>query len=109
MSAYRKASVLMYDRLAGILSETDSGYRFEYRAEYLDLADARPVSLTLQLQKTPYESRILFPFFDGLIPEGWLLRIVCKNWKLEQNDRFGLLLVSCRDCVGAVQIGEAEE
>ena len=107
MSVYRKASVYMYDRPAGILSETDSGYRFEYLPEHLNAPDARPVSLTLPLRKQPYESKTLFPFFDGLIPEGWLLRIVCNNWKLEQNDRFGLLLVSCRDSVCQGRISHA--
>ena len=109
MSAYRKASVYVRDRFAGFLSETDSGYRFAYDAEYLTLPDASAISLTLPLRDEPYESNVLFPFFDGLIPEGWLLHIVSKNWKLDQNDRFGLLLVACKDCIGAVRIGEAEQ
>lgn len=72
------------------------------------MPDAQASSLTLPLREAPYESNILFPFFDGLIPEGWLLHIVSKNWKLDQNDRFGLLLVACKDCIGAVRIEEAE-
>ncbi|MBT9837475.1 hypothetical protein GPK58_12955 [Blautia sp. MCC270] len=47
---------------------------------------------------------ILFPFFDGLIPEGWLLGVVSRNWKINQKDRFGLLLAACRDCIGDVCI-----
>ncbi len=109
MSTCRKAAVYVRDRLAGFLSETDSGYQFVYHADYLNLPDAAPVSLTLPLQEEPYESNVLFPFFDGLIPEGWLLHIVSKNWKLDQNDRFGLLLVACKDCIGAVRIEEAEQ
>lgn len=109
MSAYRKASVYVRDRFAGFLSETDSGYRFAYDAAYLTLPDAGAISLTLPLREAPYESNVLFPFFDGLIPEGWLLHIVSKNWKLDQNDRFGLLLVACKDCIGAVRIEGAEQ
>ncbi len=109
MSAYRKASVYVRDRFAGFLSETDSGYRFAYDVEYLTLPDAQAISLTLPLRGAPYESNVLFPFFDGLIPEGWLLHIVSKNWKLDQSDRFGLLLVACKDCIGAVRIEEAEQ
>lgn len=109
MSAFRKAAVYVRDRLAGTLSETDSGYRFAYDGAYLALPDAAPISLTLPLREAPYESKVLFPFFDGLIPEGWLLHIVSKNWKLDQRDRFGLLLVACRDCIGAVRIEEAAE
>jgi len=51
----------------------------------------------------------LFSFFDGLIPEGWLLDIAEKNWKLDPRDRMGLLLACCRDCIGAVSIEEERE
>ena len=109
MSAFRSAAVYVRDRFAGILSETDSGYSFVYDAGYLASAGAAPVSLTLPLRGEPYESKTLFSFFDGLIPEGWLLRVVSRNWKVDEDDRFGLLLVACRDCIGAVRIGEAEQ
>ena len=71
---------------------------------YLDREDAVAVSLTLPLRQEPYETTILFPFFDGLIPEGWLLGVVSRNWKINQKDRFGLLLSACRDCIGDVCI-----
>jgi serine/threonine-protein kinase HipA len=47
---------------------------------------------------------VLFPFFDGLIPEGWLLNIALANWKIKPNDRFGLLVTLCKDCIGCVSI-----
>jgi serine/threonine-protein kinase HipA len=56
------------------------------------------------LRPAPYVERVLFPFFDGLIPEGWLLEVAEKNWKLNARDRMGLLLACCRDCIGAVSI-----
>ena len=68
-----------------------------------------PVSLTLPKREEPYISSTLFPFFDGLIPEGWLLDIVVDNWKIDQRDRFGLLLCACRDCIGAVNIRDKKE
>ena len=58
----------------------------------------------MPLEKKEYHSKTLFPFFDGLIPEGWLLDLAVKNWKLSVNDRFGLLLATCRDCIGDVWI-----
>ena len=88
---------------AGILSETDDGYVFKYDVDYVS-REAGPVSLTLPIRKEAYVSKILFPFFDGLIPEGWLLDIAEKNWKIDARDRMGLLLVCCRDCIGAVSI-----
>ena len=51
----------------------------------------------------------MFPFFDGLIPEGWLLDIATKNWKLNPNDRMGLLMTCCKDCIGAVGLIGLEE
>ena len=47
---------------------------------------------------------MLHPFFDGLIPEGWLLDIAQKNWKIDSRDRMALLPACCRDCIGAVSI-----
>ena len=102
----RKAMIKMDTQLAGWLSQDDSGYHFEYAKSYLSQTEARPVSLTLPLQEVIYTSNVLFPFFDGLIPEGWLLDIAEKNWKLNPRDRMGLLLACCKDCIGAVSVEE---
>jgi serine/threonine-protein kinase HipA len=100
----RTAEVYLQDRLAGILQERDSDYTFFYLPEYLDRTNAQAVSLSLPLQPEPFEDKRLFPFFDGLIPEGWLLDIAEQTWKLNPHDRMGLLLACCRDCIGAVSI-----
>lgn len=105
MSTFRKAFVYIRDRYAGLLEETDAGYRFQYDAEYLQ-GETLPVSLTMPLTNEPYTSKTLFPFFDGLIPEGWLLELVTHNWKIDRRDRFGLLLIACKDAVGNVSIQE---
>lgn len=109
---FRTAYVYVRNTFAGVLRETDEGYSFKYDGEYAantaNTANA-PVSLTLPLRKEEYTSKWLFPFFDGLIPEGWLLNIVTHNWKLDSRDRFGILLVACKDPIGAVSIrGERE-
>ena len=100
----RNARVYMHKEFAGFLMENEDGYSFVYDGVYLTGALAKPVSLTLPLQDKPHLSKTLFPFFDGLIPEGWLLDIAQKNWKLNARDRMGLLLACCRDCIGAVSI-----
>lgn len=107
-SEYRTAYVYVRDAFAGILEETDEGYSFRYTESYLSDSDNPSVSLTLPKQAEPYFSRTLFPFFDGLIPEGWLLSVVSRNWKIDPRDRFGLLLVACKDCIGAVIIRETQ-
>jgi serine/threonine-protein kinase HipA len=105
--SYRKADIYVHETKAGVLEETETGYRFQYGPEYLSQKDAEPVSLTLPIQKDPYDSQVLFPFFDGLVPEGWLLDVVEETWKVSPKDRMGLLLVSCRDTIGLVSVREA--
>ena len=102
----RKAMIKVEDRLAGWLTQDDLGYHFVYDKAYLGQPDAKPVSLTLPMQEAAYSSKVLFPFFDGLIPEGWLLDIVEKNWKLNPRDRMELLLACCNDCIGSVSVQE---
>ena len=105
----KQALVYYKENLAGYLAETDEGYTFIYDEAYLKSKDAMPVSLTLPLRSEAYESRVLFSFFDGLIPEGWLLNVARNYWKLKGNDRFELLLTLCRDTIGAVSILPKEE
>ena len=88
-------AIVYWKRLkAGILTESDEGYCFAYDMDYL----------TMPLREEPYQSNMLHPFFDGLIPEGWLLDIAQKNWKIAGRDRMALLLACCSDCIGAVSI-----
>lgn len=104
----KRAKIYMHNSWAGTLTEDSEGFLFEYEKEYLKRDDAEPISLTLPLSANPYRSNFLFPFFDGLIPEGWLLDIVQKNWKVDFRDRMGILLVTCRDCIGAVSVEPIE-
>lgn len=105
----RKAEVYLYNRFAGILTEDEAGYTFRYLDSYLQSGNPVPVSRLLPLQSESFRDRVLFPFFDGLIPEGWLLEIAERNWKLNPNDRMGLLLACCRDCIGAASIREVTQ
>ena len=108
MEAYRTAYVYVRGAFAGTLKETDEGYAFRYDDAYRQYASS-PVSLTLPLDQEEYTSKTLFSFFDGLIPEGWLLNVVTHNWKIDQKDRFGLLLVACKDPIGNVCIKGVRE
>ncbi|MFH1147745.1 MAG: HipA N-terminal domain-containing protein [Pseudomonadota bacterium] len=99
-----RADVYLGDKKAGLLEKTDEGYRFSYHREYLSSNDAQPVSLTLPLTEKPYESGSLFPFFLGLIPEGWLLDITSRTLKIDPENVFDILLATCEDCIGAVKV-----
>jgi len=106
----RSGRVFVHDVLAGTIEETDAGeYVFRYDGAYLAHPAPVPISLTLPLRTEPYVADELFPFFDGLIPEGWLLGIVTRNWKLDPGDRMALLLAACRDCIGAVHVVPEDE
>lgn len=100
----KRAKVLVDDVFAGILTEDDMGYEFRYDSGYLQSDVAVAVSLTLPLTEKPYREKVLFPFFDGLIPEGWLLDIAEQSWKISARDRFSLLVACCKDCIGNVSV-----
>lgn len=105
----RQGLVFLRDTYAGTITEDENGYNFSYDKDYLLAANAESISLTLPLREEPYHSPVLFPFFDGLIPEGWLLNIAERNWKIRRHDRMALLLTCCRDCIGCISVIPAGE
>ena len=105
----RRANIFYKNQLAGVLTETDTGYRFEYLPEYLSSDNPQPVSLTMPLSNLAYGSPTLFPAFDGLIPEGWLLDVALCNTDISRLDRMSLLLLCCKDCIGALSVVEIPE
>jgi serine/threonine-protein kinase HipA len=107
----KRGRVFLNDAFAGIIEEKDGWYSFVYDAGYLEKPGAKPVSLTLPLREEPYREKTMLPFFDGLIPEGWMLNIITENWKINPRDRMGLLLLACKDCIGNVSVlaDEGEE
>ncbi len=108
MSAHR-AEIFYGDKRAGELRKKGEGYEFEYDADYLSSSQARPISLSMPLRAEKYESKTLFPFFDGLLPEGWLLDLICASAKIDKNDKFRLLLHTGEDPIGAVSVKAIED
>ena len=100
----RQAEIYRKEKLAGILTEDGGEYRFCYNETYLAREDAQPISLTLPLQTEAFVSPVLFPFFDGLIPEGWLLDVALRNTDISILDRMSLLLLCCKECIGSVSV-----
>ena len=109
MNGDRTAYIYVRNRFAGTPRETEDGYAFDYEEAYLHSGSPAPVSLTLPLSAEGYHSKVLFPFFDGLIPEGWLPEQVIHTRKLDRRDRFGLLLAACKDPIGCVRVREVKE
>jgi serine/threonine-protein kinase HipA len=103
-SRKNRADVYVHDKKAALLEKFEGGYRLTYYKDYLSVPDARPVSLTLPLTDEPYESTTLFPFFLGLIPEGWLLDITSRTLKIDPENAFDILLATCGDSIGSVSV-----
>jgi serine/threonine-protein kinase HipA len=101
----RRAEIYYNESLAGILTETTEGeYVFQYDTNYVEEHPTDFITLSMPVSIVPFREKRLFPFFEGLIPEGWLLEIASKNWKINRNDRMGLLLACCQNCIGAVSV-----
>ena len=106
----RQAEIYYNDILAGRLTETDEGeYMFQYDTDYVKTYPKQFITFSMPVTAGAYTDKRLFPFFEGLIPEGWLLDIASKNWKINQNDRMGLLLACCQNCIGAVSVKPMHE
>lgn len=101
----RQGKVYYQDHFAGIITETNEGdYTFEYDSYYQKNYPNDFITFTMPVSEKIYSDNRLFPFFEGLIPEGWLLEIASENWKINRNDRMGLLLACCQNCIGAVSV-----
>ena len=101
----RSAQIYYKELLAGKLVETNEGeYVFQYDDQYVKDHQDKFITFSMPVSNRPYKEIRLFPFFEGLIPEGWLLDIAAKGWKINPNDRMGLLLACCQNCIGAVSV-----
>ena len=100
----RQAAIYIKDVFCGILTEDEEGFHFAYDSAYLSEPFALPLSPTMPLTTEAFEKEMMFPVFDGLIPEGWLLDIASKSWKIDTRDRMGLLLACCKDCIGDISV-----
>ncbi len=106
----RQGKVFYKNKMAGMITETDEGeYKFQYDGSHVKDHPNDFITFTMPVIEKPYTEKRLFPFFEGLIPEGWLLDIASESWKINKNDRMGLLLACCQNCIGAVSVVPIEE
>ena len=101
----RKATVYLNQETAGELAETPDGFIFRYDENYQNHPAAPPLSLTMPISSQAFQSSFLFPFFCGLLSEGYNRAVQCRVLKIDENDDFGLLLaIAHTDTVGAVRV-----
>jgi len=102
----RMAKVLHKGQFAGILTQNDDGsFHFKYIESWLS-DDSKPsISLTLPKKEVEFSAETLFPFFYHLLPEGSNKRIVCRTYKIDEDDAFSILLHTSKDdTIGAVTL-----
>ena len=99
----RQGKVFYNSIFAGVITETNDGeYTFSYDEGYIQKHPNQFLTFSMPVSDKVYREKRLFPFFEGLIPEGWLLDIASDNWKINKNDRMGLLFGCCKICIGSV-------
>lgn len=102
----RIAQILYKGEKAGVLTQMDNGsFHFLYTKDWVS-DDSKPsISLTLPKSQMEFESEALFPFFYHFLPEGVNKRMICKTFKIDEDDAFGILLQASKvDTMGAVTI-----
>lgn len=102
----KKANVFVSGILAGELLEVEREklYRFNYFEQY----KGPSVSLTMPLTHRIYEYDRFPPFFEGVLPEGWMLEGLLKQAKIDRNDLMSQLIQVGGDLVGNVTIEAVE-
>jgi len=101
----KREGIVFFNNIeCGLIKEEDGSFVFKYKKEYLESDAPTAISLTMPLTEEEYTNNVLFPFFDGLIPEGYLLELVSRKYNLDKRDRMSLLLTVCEDTIGAVSV-----
>ncbi|MBU0559281.1 MAG: HipA N-terminal domain-containing protein [Bacteroidetes bacterium] len=102
----RRALVFNHGIPAGNLIEIqqNSKYLFEYFTEY----NGDSISLTMPKAELKFEYDLFPPFFEGLLPEGFMLDGILSSAKIDKNDLFSLLVFVGSDLVGSVTVEEIE-
>jgi serine/threonine-protein kinase HipA len=102
--------VRMNGRLVGFLHKLPSGaMTFQYADEWLEISQARPISLSLPLRALAYEGAQVYNFFDNLLPDNERIRArIQAKFKVLSSHPFDLLSAIGADCVGAIQLGQEQ-
>lgn len=103
----KRGLVYFNNVLAGTLEYRHPEYVFTYDDSYLNNPSLPSIALSLPKNKTVYHSPVLFPFFYGLLAEGYEKRLQCTALKIDENDNFTRLLkTASSNTIGAVTIRE---
>lgn len=110
----RQASVFFNGILAGTLTKVEDNNKATPRAHFIFsyddfyLSQGKPsIALDMPKRAEPYRSDFLFPFFEGLLPEGESRTLFCTQQKIDPRDSFSLLLkLAGKETIGAITVME---
>lgn len=102
----RSVDVYNNDIFAGRLVElARNKYSFRYDDEYYHDDNMPCVSVTIPKTKQEHISDAIFPFFTNMLPEGHNRKVVCRLFKVDETDFFGLLMaMRGADFIGAINL-----
>ena len=90
---------------AGTLEKTGEGYIFSYLEEYYNDASNPAISLSFPKNQKQYHSKYMFPFFTGLLTEGFNKQIQCRTLKIDERDDFTRLTkTATTETIGAITL-----
>lgn len=101
---HKVALVFFNDILTGYLIRDKNSFTFKYEDSFFESKDSFPISYSFPLTQREYQSKELFPFFEGLVSEGWLLKMQSQNLKIDERDYFSMLLENGEDLIGGIKI-----
>lgn len=103
----QKGIVYRNAQLVGEIAKEGNAYTFTYFQEYLNDPRSRPISINLPLQKEPFISTVLFPFFANMLAEGSTKMIQCQALRIDENDLFTRLLKTTENnTIGSITVKE---
>jgi serine/threonine-protein kinase HipA len=102
--------VYLHTDLVGHLVQDEHGQTlFQYSAAWLANTNAIPLSLSLPLQKEPFEEKQCKPFFAGVLPDPAKRTLIARNLGISANNDFAMLKEIGGECAGAITVVNAGE
>lgn len=102
----KSVTVIVKGVEAGVLARfRDGTYEFRYTGRYRGDASRPSVALSIPKSRPVHRSKVLFPFFFGLLAEGSAKKMQCRSLRIDENDHFTRLAETCRrGAIGAVYV-----
>ncbi|MDD4963094.1 MAG: type II toxin-antitoxin system HipA family toxin [Gallionella sp.] len=104
MTVQHELAVWLFAERVGTLTWQAGQLAFGYTDEWLQQADAVPLSVTLPLRIEAFDDAATRPFFAGLLPEGRLRDLIAQQFHLSRQNDFALLDQLGGECAGAVSL-----